>query len=893
MTNKIGLHFKKLDLHVHTPASDDYKQKTATPKQIVDVALATGLSAIAVTDHQTGDWVDAIKTAAEGTGLIIFPGAEIMVNGGEEGIHIICLFDRDKNSEHIKQFLNRLEIYNKSGQKTLCTELSVGKVADKLLDYDKNALLILSHSHSSKGALGDIKGEVRSKIFEQPRPSLIGAEASDANFQDNEKQKQHKRVIDILDGADPNYHNRKCGVYQSSDAHDLSGIGCNYSFFKVDDDISIEDIRQCLIDRETRIRQPFEFHEGCYPAVLKMKITSGILDGQEFYFNQGLNSILGAKGSGKSLAMEFLRFVLNQPPKNPGLAEDHKQKLEKCLKTYGKVEIEIQDDSGKRFIITREYKPNDGNPIKIIDSDDQIEKQFEVEYAFPILFLSQNEVIKIAEDITGREPRQFIDKFFDFQKFQQDLSRSNQELLDADRRFAESLRSQIKLKEIEKQKQTLQAELERINRQLTNKAFTEYQGKEFIGKALRNQHAYLQSLKQQYAIFKEQLTDFTAPPEEDATVASDPSVKRSFDISSQTHKESLKKIDEAIAQVQAGILKLEHEIKGFEAGFLPIKQEYEKLVKEAGGNQIVLSEKRKRTVAQIEKMDKEIVGLKGKASQLKAIDDRRKQIIDAMEQIRKEYFAARKKRCDYFTSSSGGALQVHLLENKDTSEFAYNLMKFKRGSWFKDEEINLIASTVTPYDFAKGIFHYEYKGRQRGQWTKSISDKTKIDEDKISKLYDHLLGTLSYEEILALQYGSMPDDKPSISYKVGSEYKPLSDLSIGQKSVTLLIMALSEGTFPIVIDQPEDSLDLRTIWDDVCQKVRGAKDMRQFIFTTHNSSVAVASDSDNFSVLESDAARGKVVFSGSMNKPTIRDQVIKYLEGGEPTYRHKRRKYNI
>jgi hypothetical protein len=95
------------------------------------------------------------------------------------------------------------------------------------------------------------------------------------------------------------------------------------------------------------------------------------------------------------------------------------------------------------------------------------------------------------------------------------------------------------------------------------------------------------------------------------------------------------------------------------------------------------------------------------------------------------------------------------------------------------------------------------------------------------------------------------------------------------------------------VDQPEDSLDLRTIWDDLCTKLRGAKDRRQFIFTTHNSSVAVASDSDKFTILQATADHGTVVFSGSMNAAKMKAEVISYLEGGKSPYFLKRQKYNI
>ena len=83
-----GLIYRKLDLHVHTPASKCYSSPDHSPEQIVQAAIDCGLSAIAVTDHNTAAWIDIMKKAAQDTGLIIFPGAEISLS---EGFHLVAL----------------------------------------------------------------------------------------------------------------------------------------------------------------------------------------------------------------------------------------------------------------------------------------------------------------------------------------------------------------------------------------------------------------------------------------------------------------------------------------------------------------------------------------------------------------------------------------------------------------------------------------------------------------------------------------------------------------------------------------------------------------------------------------------------------------------------------
>ena len=78
-----GLKFEKFDLHVHTPASFDFSEKNITAKDIVNHAISIGLRGIAITDHNTGEWIDKMNLEAKGKNLAIIPGVEIYCTGGE------------------------------------------------------------------------------------------------------------------------------------------------------------------------------------------------------------------------------------------------------------------------------------------------------------------------------------------------------------------------------------------------------------------------------------------------------------------------------------------------------------------------------------------------------------------------------------------------------------------------------------------------------------------------------------------------------------------------------------------------------------------------------------------------------------------------------------------
>ncbi len=74
-----------VDLHVHTTASDG----AFSPRQIVQMALDAGLSAVAITDHDTVGGVEEAISAAKGTGLSVIPGVEISSDLPKGEAHIL------------------------------------------------------------------------------------------------------------------------------------------------------------------------------------------------------------------------------------------------------------------------------------------------------------------------------------------------------------------------------------------------------------------------------------------------------------------------------------------------------------------------------------------------------------------------------------------------------------------------------------------------------------------------------------------------------------------------------------------------------------------------------------------------------------------------------------
>ena len=76
----------RADLHCHSTYSDG----TLSPKELVDLALSTGLSALSVTDHDSVNAYPEVFFEGEKKGLKIISGAEFSAAHRKTSVHILA-----------------------------------------------------------------------------------------------------------------------------------------------------------------------------------------------------------------------------------------------------------------------------------------------------------------------------------------------------------------------------------------------------------------------------------------------------------------------------------------------------------------------------------------------------------------------------------------------------------------------------------------------------------------------------------------------------------------------------------------------------------------------------------------------------------------------------------
>ena len=159
----------------------------------------------------------------------------------------------------------------------------------------------------------------------------------------------------------------------------------------------------------------------------------------------------------------------------------------------------------------------------------------------------------------------------------------------------------------------------------------------------------------------------------------------------------------------------------------------------------------------------------------------------------------------------------------------------------------------------------------------------------------------------------------NIIYTIELDNDTIQTMSPGKKALVLLklLINLADADCPILIDQPEDDLDNRSIYDELVAFIRHKKYDRQIIIVTHNANIVVGSDAEEIIVANQDGANspnesfrfeyrsGSIennnvlyategnVKKGILNSKGIQGHVCEILEGGKEAFNVRKNKYTL
>ena len=124
--------------------------------------------------------------------------------------------------------------------------------------------------------------------------------------------------------------------------------------------------------------------------------------------------------------------------------------------------------------------------------------------------------------------------------------------------------------------------------------------------------------------------------------------------------------------------------------------------------------------------------------------------------------------------------------------------------------------------------------------------------------------------------------------------KSITKLSFGQQGTIYLRLQIAANMFSetIIYDQPEDDLDNSFITSELISIFKTIKQYRQIIIVSHNANLVVNSDSEQVIIAQNEDGQLKYK-SGSLEDPDINNEVCQILEGGKFAFEKRERKYRI
>jgi energy-coupling factor transporter ATP-binding protein EcfA2 len=141
----------------------------------------------------------------------------------------------------------------------------------------------------------------------------------------------------------------------------------------------------------------------------------------------------------------------------------------------------------------------------------------------------------------------------------------------------------------------------------------------------------------------------------------------------------------------------------------------------------------------------------------------------------------------------------------------------------------------------------------------------------------------------------------TIQYSIDYDGVDIRKLSPGTRGIVLLLLylALDDGDDrPLIIDQPEENLDPKSIFDELVSLFLDAKCKRQVIMVTHNANLVVNTDADQIIIAQAGPHRlGELppitYVSGGLESKNIRTAVCDILEGGERAFQERARRLRV
>ena len=738
---------------------------------------------------------------------------------------------------------------------------TIKNLLDKNSEIEENSIVIVSNS-SNDGASGLQK---HYDLFENEDGGLDGVrktiyEISDAIFSANPKDikfflgrksqdtdgynnniylKDIKEVIDRVGSLKP------CLV--GSDAHKEDNLFTKFTWIKAD--LTFEGLKQIIYEPEERVRiqeEEPDFKED-KEIIDKVKFISlnNKFSNEEIYLNPNLNVIIGGKSSGKSILLYSIAKTL---------LADTKDKL--LFKNNWEERYSLKSiDSGFDFEITTKA----GISQKISDREDGHNSLIP-----NIKYIPQNELVKLAEpELSGKgeslnklvrnlicedtDSKQKYDDFIErvrgYDKNRDNLIDNYFDTLDDIQKLEVELKTKSNKEVLQTNIKTNSEKVEELNKKagLSDEQIQQYKNfqeqqqknqkrRELFNSDFSQTNTFLQELNKELSNLQERKNTFLQSIHKNEF--------RGY------YQDKLKFIDDSIVQLQGLISEIGTIINSEGKRVFNIDNIFNKELEQINYEKSNIEEELK-PYQQNEDIKKQIRILEefieNDGKLLSEIDSLNKKIEEKRQSIE--------------------TIKANLFELYKNSHYEYiNIIRQLKDRTIELEKDGLRIRGIAQFNFPK--FRREIISFTHG--TYNDNDKYCILDENRSRIfetnYDELISNISkmFNEIMTSEYRIKTISKKEAVKKLLNDYfydyweityknDKLGEMSTGKASfvILMLIIGLSKSKSPILIDQPEDNLDNRSVSENIISYLRNKKIERQIILVTHNANIVVNADAEN------------------------------------------------
>lgn len=926
-TNTRGSEWRKWDLHVHTPESGLNNQFGADwdlyVKELFNSAIENNISAIGITDYFTIDGYKKLKKeyleneskllelfdndqekVAKIHQILILPNIEfrlhtIVQKGNKKGrVNYHVIFSNDVDENQIEEnFLHEIDftyesIPSESRNTRKLKKINIEALGRKIKEDQPDAFpgspfevgcsvvtinneditkILNSHKDIFTGKYFIVipVDEDLSKISWNGQDHMVRKSAyqeADMFFTSNENTrnfglgKTHRSVEDFI----KEFKTIKPCIH-GSDAHSTEQLfkpdGNRYCWIKADP--SFEGLKQILYEPESRVRiqQSKPEQKSDYQLIDSISLSEDSFWNDIIYLNPNLNTIIGGRATGKSTLLSAI-----------------------AKKTDNSIKSVQTDFSGDHLV---------GVTVNWANEEDW--KEHDIEYFWQGYMFevagNPKQTNELIQRIIKADSR--FQNVVHYEQVSEELTLSLKQKLDSILKLQKELNSiQKNLKE-KGNKEGVRLEIKKINKTIsdfgsgldvTESELQDFQKKqseiailEQSIKTLSNDISLIISLKSK-TLFNPAFEDYFI--ELSDTTKSD--IQSTFHtIVNNTTESWNKELDNSILQINQLIEGHKASIVGIKSDTLFVKcsQHYEK-----NAEMKIWQDKLKLEQANLS-------GIEELEKKISTMEDLLKDNINDVIVSNKKFYSEIKKLTDTF-------------------EIEHKTIRIGVSSKYdKDKLKNFLESRLNK------------KGKDRQDIIDSFVENYEINpeaacRDILNKLFDGLIQCISNFEQNQVVAELLSTNWFSYDYSIKYEGDEFGAMSPGKKAIVILKLELdfSNKKCPILIDQPEDSLDNRAIYKDLVQYIRTKKTERQIILVTHNPNIVVGADAENVIVANQHGDKNEnrddckfQYVNGSLEdivpidknstfvleKKSIREHVCEILEGGEEAFQKREQKYNL